>query len=147
MLFCMFQCRFSVKPCCGGEKPSILGGSSGEEYTCSVFDSGRCEPTNSFKNIKKHLELVEKLNDTNFEELRRQYFKDLQRVEEQRTTDELQSGPPCIRNHDYVSTLFPALVLTNRSTRPPIEPLSNVYVVVHTLATIDDADINCHIVE
>nr|AAO43444.1 FHv1.4 cys-motif protein precursor [Ichnoviriform sonorense] len=94
-------CRFSLKPCCGRGKRSIMGGSSGEEYTCSVFDSGRCEPTNSFKNIKKHLELVEKLNDTNFEELRREYFRDLQRVEEHRTTDELISGPPCIRNHDY----------------------------------------------
>ncbi len=56
-----------------------------EEHTCSVFDSGRCEPTKSFVNIEKHLELVKKLNDTNFEELRKEYFTDLQRVQRRLT--------------------------------------------------------------
>ncbi len=84
MVLCMFQCRFSIVPCCGIEELPTLGMTIGEEFTCSVFDSGRCEPIKSFKNIQKHFELVGKLNDSDFEELRRQYFRDLQRLERER---------------------------------------------------------------
>nr|AAO43445.1 LHv2.8 cys-motif protein precursor [Ichnoviriform sonorense] len=78
------NCRFSIVPCCGIEELPTLGMTIGEEFTCSVFDSGRCEPIKSFKNIQKHFELVGKLNDSDFEELRRQYFRDLQRLERER---------------------------------------------------------------
>lgn len=102
-----------------------------EEHTCSTFDSGRCEPTNSFKNIQNLLVSVDKLDDNNFDELRIEYFRDLQGVEKERTEDKLEPKPACIAHNDYVSTLLPALVFTNRSTRRPIEPLSNMYVVHH----------------
>lgn len=111
MVLCMFQCRFSIRPCCGKEELETFGTMIGEEFTCSVFESGRCEPIKSFKNIQKHFELVGKLNDGNFEELRRQYFRDLQRLERERTAVSVPEAvskrtEECILPHHPVSTLL-----------------------------------------
>ncbi len=75
--------------------------------------------------------MIDRLDDNNFDELRIEYFRDLQRVEKERNEDKLKAEPACIAYNDYVSTQLPALLLTNRSTRRPIEPLSNMYVVHH----------------
>lgn len=111
MVLCMFQCRFSIVPCCGTKEVPMFGMMTGEEFTCSVFDSGRCEPIKSFKNIQKHFELVGKLNDNNFEELRRQYFRDLQRLERERTAVSVPKAVSngtegCILPYQRVSTLL-----------------------------------------
>lgn len=129
----MFQCRFSVKPCCGKEALEMIGMMIGEDHTCSVFDSGRCEPISSFANLHKHFELVSRLTETNFEQLRIEYFKDLQKVERERTTAkptaepgvgleaQPEPEPTCIKHYDDVSTFLLPLTSKHRSTIPLIQ--------------------------
>lgn len=145
----MFQCRFSSRPCCGKEGFPMFGVMMGEHYTCSVFDTGRCEPIKSFKNIKKHLELVSQLNGNNFEELRIEYFRDLQRLEreqaEVKPTDrpvvgfnaETEFMPKCIKHYHRVSKSLLPLAFKNRSSIRLIE-LVNTENVVCLHAAIDD---------
>lgn len=64
----------------------------GQEYLCSVFGSGRCEPLTSFRNIQMHLNLVEKLNATNFEELKLEYVTSLPEVGTERAARRPATG-------------------------------------------------------
>lgn len=117
----MFQCRGVSKPCCGQEALPTSGILMGQEYTCAVFGSGLCEPTSSFRNIQKHLELVEKLNDTNFEALKIEYETDLQKAITERAKgkldvvivdkDEPELETGCISHHVYVSISMLPLAL------------------------------------
>lgn len=143
----MFQCRFSSRPCCG--KEASMFGVMGEDYTCSVFDTGRCEPIKSFKNIKKLLELVSQLNENNYEELRIEYFRDLQRLEREQAAVKPTAGPvvllnamtefmpKCIKHYHRVSKSLLSLALKNRSSIRLIE-LVNTKNVVCLHAAIDD---------
>ncbi|AIK25730.1 Cys4 [Hyposoter didymator ichnovirus] len=70
------SCMDTVKPCC---QPAVLEGFHvrHHELICFIFGQGLCQPFYDIPHIKHYVQLVKKLNRTNYMELRRAYRRHL----------------------------------------------------------------------
>ncbi|ULM71687.1 cysteine motif protein 9 [Diadegma fenestrale ichnovirus] len=69
-------CMNTVQPCC---QPAVLEGFHIRHYglICFIFGQGLCQPFYEIPQVQLYVELVRKLNSTNYMELRRAYRRGL----------------------------------------------------------------------
>lgn len=73
-VFLSFQCMDTAKPCC---QPAVLqdGHIRHFEHICFIFGQGLCQPLFKIPQMQLYIDLLKKLNSTNYMELRRVYRK------------------------------------------------------------------------
>ncbi|BAF45736.1 cysteine motif gene-d9.1 [Ichnoviriform fugitivi] len=96
-------CMDTVKPCC---QPVVLNGFHVRHYEriCFIFGQGLCQPFYEIPQVELYVQLVRKLNSTNYMELRRQYRRNLDMDPDAELVDSrlLKS----LKSDDYPTTIF-----------------------------------------
>ncbi|AIK25729.1 Cys3 [Hyposoter didymator ichnovirus] len=97
----LLNCMDTVKPCC---QPAVLqdGHIRHYERICFIFGQGLCQPLYSIPHVNLYVDLVRKLNSTNYMQLRRVYRKMVDNC----TTAELMDSRLLFRKTIPIVTTF-----------------------------------------